>query len=103
MPSAKSDILSARAVKSALVSAEISGPPSAEIVAGRFVFVIEPTANGFSAYAPDLLGCVATGRSVEEVDASMREAIAGLVEDLRNAGSLVPVPSASIRYVDVAV
>jgi predicted RNase H-like HicB family nuclease len=41
----------------------------------RYLIVVEPTETGFSAYSPDLPGCVATGRTREEVEDQMREAI----------------------------
>ena len=68
----------------------------------RYLILIEPTATGFSAYSPDLPGCVSTGRSAEEVEANMREAISGHFEELREAGFPIPKPSTSGRYVEVA-
>lgn len=51
----------------------------------RFLIVIEKAENNLSAYAPDLPGCVATGKTREEVEKNMHEAIemhvAGLIED----------------------
>ena len=51
----------------------------------RFLIVIEKTAHNFSAYSPDLPGCVVTGKTREEVETNMHEAIAmhvrGLIED----------------------
>ena len=51
----------------------------------RFLIVIEKAAQNFSAYSPDLPGCVATGRTREEVETNMHEAISlhvqGLIED----------------------
>ena len=68
----------------------------------RYLILIEPTATGFSAYLPDLPGCVTTGRTVEEVEANMREAISGHLAELRDAGAPIPEPSTSARYVEVA-
>jgi predicted RNase H-like HicB family nuclease len=55
----------------------------------KYVVVIEPTQTGFSAYSPDLPGCVSTGRTREEVEQNMREAItfhvAGLREEAQGA------------------
>ena len=42
----------------------------------KYLIVIEPTQTGFSAYSPDLPGCVSTGRTREEVEQNMRDAIA---------------------------
>ena len=46
--------------------------------------IIEPTGTGYSAYSPDLLGCVATGATREEVEHNMREAIEFHLEGLRD-------------------
>jgi predicted RNase H-like HicB family nuclease len=68
----------------------------------RFVILIEPTETGFSAYSPDLPGCVSTGRTAAEVEANMREAVEGHLEELRRAGLPVPKPTTSAGFVDVA-
>lgn len=68
----------------------------------RYVVLIEPTATGFSAYSPDLPGCISTGRTPEEVEANMRDAILGHLEELREAGLPIPAPSTSASYVEVA-
>lgn len=63
--------------------------------AQRYVIVIEGTPDtNYSAFAPDLPGCVATGRSVEQCEATMRQAIALHLEGLRAEGLQVPTPSA---------
>jgi predicted RNase H-like HicB family nuclease len=48
----------------------------------KYLIVIEPTQTGFSDYSPDLPGCVSTGRTREEVEQSMRKAIAFHLEGL---------------------
>ena len=55
----------------------------------KYLIVIEETVNGYSAYLPDLPGCAAVGRSLEETEQDMREAIEFHVEGLRavTAGS----------------
>lgn len=68
----------------------------------RYLIVIEETSTGFSAYSPDLPGCVSTGRTREEVELSMRESIEFHVEGLRDDGQPVPRPTTSAAYVDVA-
>jgi predicted RNase H-like HicB family nuclease len=61
----------------------------------HYAIVIEgDTGTNFSAYAPDLPGCVATGATVEECELAMREAIAMHLEGLREAGKQVPEPTA---------
>lgn len=68
----------------------------------RYLIIVEPTATGFSAYSPDVPGCVATARSRDEVEREMREAIAFHLDGLREDGLPVPRPSAAAAYVDVA-
>jgi predicted RNase H-like HicB family nuclease len=67
----------------------------------RYLIIIEPTSTGFSAYSPDLPGCVATGASREEVERNMREAIAFHIDGLRYYGEEIPVPSAQAAYCEV--
>jgi predicted RNase H-like HicB family nuclease len=68
----------------------------------RYLIVLEPTATGFSAYSPDLAGCVATGTTRAEVEANMREAISLHLEGLREDGEPVPPGQTIATYVEVA-
>lgn len=68
----------------------------------RYAVVIEKAEGNFSAYVPDLPGCVATGSTVEEVEAEIREAIAFHVESLREDGLPVPPGASQVEYVEVA-
>ncbi|HEX8359680.1 MAG TPA: type II toxin-antitoxin system HicB family antitoxin [Longimicrobium sp.] len=68
----------------------------------RYLVVVEPTSTGYSAYSPDLPGCISTGRTREEVEANMREAIEFHIEGLRLEGLPVPEPTSLPTYVDVA-
>ena len=68
----------------------------------RHLIVIEPTPAGFSAYSPDLPGCVATGATQTEVERSMREALEFHLHGLRADGQPVPPPHTSATYVEVA-
>lgn len=68
----------------------------------RYLIVIEPTSTGYSAYSPDLPGCIATGPSTETVEANMREAIAFHLDGLRADGQPVPPPHSIGTYVEVA-
>ena len=67
----------------------------------RYLIIIEATSTGFSAYSPDLPGCVATGRTREEVYREMREAIEFHIEGLRLAGEKVPEPRSQASYCEV--
>ncbi len=68
----------------------------------RYLIVIESTKSGFSAYSPDLPGCVSTGRTREEVEQNMREAIAFHLDGLREEGQAVPEPHTYSAYVDLS-
>jgi predicted RNase H-like HicB family nuclease len=69
----------------------------------KYLVVVEHAQTGFSAYSPDLPGCVSTGTTREEVEKNMREAIAFHLEGLREEGQDVPEPHAYSAYVEVAV
>jgi len=68
----------------------------------RYLIIIEKTSTGFSAYSPDLPGCVATGGTQAEVQREMQDAIAFHIEGMRAEGLPVPEPSSSAEYVEVA-
>ena len=68
----------------------------------KYLVVIEPTDTGFSAYSPDLPGCVATGATEEEVQREMREAMTFHIEGLQLEGYPVPQPSTRSAYVELA-
>ncbi len=67
----------------------------------KYLIVIEKTNTGYSAYSPDLPGCISTGRSREEVEANMQEAIEFHIEGLKLGGYPVPEASSSSAYVEV--
>lgn len=68
----------------------------------RYAIVIEQAGANFSAYVPDLPGCVATGSTLEEAESQIREAIAFHLEGLREDSAQVPAPSSRVDYVDIA-
>ena len=68
----------------------------------EYTIVIERTPRNFSAYAPDLPGCVATGATEDEVVREMRSAIAFHIESLREHREPVPDPQCTATVVDVA-
>ncbi len=68
----------------------------------RYAIVIEQAAANYSAYVPDLPGCVATGSTITEVEEQIREAISFHLEGLREDGSPIPSPSSRVEYVEVA-
>ena len=67
----------------------------------RYAIVIEHAGKNYSAYAPDLPGCVATGETVPEVENRMREAIEFHLTGLREDGLAVPAPASMVEYVEV--
>jgi predicted RNase H-like HicB family nuclease len=67
----------------------------------RFLIVVEEAGQNYSAYSPDLLGCVATGVSREEAEKNMYEAIQLHIEGLREDGLPVPHSTAIAEYVVV--
>jgi predicted RNase H-like HicB family nuclease len=68
----------------------------------EYAIVIEDAGGNFSAYVPDLPGCVSTGTTVEEVTAHIREAIALHLESLREHGEAVPPSTSRVSSVQVA-
>jgi predicted RNase H-like HicB family nuclease len=68
----------------------------------RYAIVIEKAENNYSAYVPDLPGCVATGATVEEVEGQIREAIEFHLDGLREDGVVIPQPASRVEYVDVS-
>ncbi len=67
----------------------------------QYLIVIEPTATGFSAFSPDLPGCVATGNTREATERKLRSAIAFHIEGLRAEGLAVPPAVSSAGSVEV--
>ena len=67
----------------------------------RYAIVIEKAEGNYSAYVPDLPGCVATGLTVAEVEAEIRQAIVFHVEGLRQDGLAIPAAESQVDYVDV--
>jgi predicted RNase H-like HicB family nuclease len=68
----------------------------------RYAIVIEQAEGNYSAYVPDLPGCVATGSTVEETEQALREAIELHLEGLREDGLPTPEPTSRVDYVDTA-
>ena len=68
----------------------------------RYAIVIENAGGNFSAYVPDLPGCVATGETVAEVEQLIQEAIEFHLEGMKEDGTPIPPPSSRVDYVEVA-
>lgn len=68
----------------------------------KYLIVIEKSETGYSAYSPDLPGCVSTGDTLENTEQNMREAIAFHIDGLREEGYEIPQPTSRSSYVEVA-
>lgn len=68
----------------------------------RYLIIIENSASCFSAYSPDLPGCIATGATRAEVENEMQKAIQFHIEGLRHSGYPIPAPSSQAAYCNVA-
>ena len=66
----------------------------------KYLVVVEETGTGFSAYSPDLPGCIATGETVEAVGREIRAAIRFHIEGLRADGLEVPAATSIADYVE---
>jgi predicted RNase H-like HicB family nuclease len=67
----------------------------------KYLIVIEETGTGYSAYSPDLDGCVATGKTRGEVECEMREAITFHLEGMAQNGEPIPEPHTYSAYIEV--
>jgi predicted RNase H-like HicB family nuclease len=67
----------------------------------KYLIVIEETGTGYSAYSPDLDGCLATGETREEVEREMREAITFHLEGMAQNGEPIPEPHTDSAYIEV--
>ena len=68
----------------------------------KYLVIYEKTATGYSAYAPDLPGCITTGATLEETECLMKEAIDFHLEGLREDGLPIPAPSTTADYITAA-
>jgi len=67
----------------------------------RYAVVIEKAQSNYSAYVPDLPGCVSTGATLEEIELLIREAIEFHLEGLREEGLPIPEPTTIAKAVEV--
>jgi predicted RNase H-like HicB family nuclease len=67
----------------------------------KYAVIIEQGANNLSAYVPDLPGCITTGRTIEEIERNIREAMELHLEGLREDGEPIPEPHTSVAYVEL--
>ena len=69
----------------------------------RYAIVIEKGERNYSAYVPDLPGCVATGATPDEVKSEIRDAIELHLEGMREDGEAIPLPTSRVDVVEVAI
>jgi len=66
----------------------------------RYAIVIEKAGVNYSAYVPDLPGCIATGATVREVETEIRDAVRFHIKGLKEDGLPVPAPTSIAEYVE---
>lgn len=68
----------------------------------KYAVIYEPTKTGYSAYAPDLPGCIATGRTLEQTRVRMLEALHSHLKAMQEDGDSIPEPSHVADMLEVA-
>jgi predicted RNase H-like HicB family nuclease len=68
----------------------------------RYPVIIEQTNTGYSAYSPDVAGCAAAGDTLEETRRNFQDALLAHFDVMREFGEVIPEPSVSVDYVDIA-
>jgi predicted RNase H-like HicB family nuclease len=68
----------------------------------RYLIIVEETPSGYSAYSPDVPGCVATAAARSEVEREMHDAIEFHIEGLRAAGEEIPKPRSEVSYCEIS-
>ena len=69
----------------------------------RYAIVVEKAGNNYSAYVPDLPGCIATGSNIKEAEQEISKAIKFHIDGLREDGLPVPAASSVVEYMEIAV
>lgn len=67
----------------------------------KYLAIIEKAENNYSAYVPDLPGCIAVGDTVEETEQMIKEAIEFHLEAMREDGLSIPQPTTEANYVEI--
>ncbi|HLJ57312.1 MAG TPA: type II toxin-antitoxin system HicB family antitoxin [Chthonomonadaceae bacterium] len=68
----------------------------------KYAVVIERTGANYSAYSPDMPGCIATGRTVQETQQNFQAALQFHLDGLRSDGPPIPEPTSVTAHVSVA-
>ena len=69
----------------------------------KYPVIIEKAKDNYSAYSPDLPGCVATGHTVKETLLRMKDAIQFHIEGLKREGMAIPEPSTKVKYIEISI
>jgi len=67
----------------------------------KYLVIVEETETGYSAFSPDLPGCIATGRTRDEVEQTMLDAVEFHLDGMREDGEPIPVPHSYSTYCEV--
>ncbi len=67
----------------------------------KYLVIFEKANNNYSAYSPDLPGCIATGKTRQDVEKNIKEAISFHIEGLREDGLPIPEPNSFTEYIEV--
>lgn len=68
----------------------------------KFAVIFEQADKNCSAYVPDLPGCITTGKTLEETERNIREAIQGHLDTLREFGEAVPEPTSVAKEIEIS-
>ncbi|MEA5536374.1 type II toxin-antitoxin system HicB family antitoxin [Crocosphaera sp. XPORK-15E] len=68
----------------------------------EYLVIFEQAGNNYSAYVPDLPGCISTGKTLEELEINIKEAITLYIDTLKEDGQPIPEPSVSSKLIKVA-
>ena len=101
IPATDSDEVGRSTLRHALGKCGLDSAQAKPFEADPILVLIESTSAGYSACAPNFVGCISTGRTLEEVEIGIREAVAGYLEELRHDGRPMPAPTVSATYVNV--
>lgn len=68
----------------------------------EYLVIFEWAGSNYSAYVPDLPGCISTGKTIEEIELNIKEAIELYIDTLKEDGQLVPEPTVRGKAISVA-
>lgn len=67
----------------------------------EYIVIFEQAGSNYSAYVPDLPGCISTGKTIEDTEINIKEAIELYVDTLRDDGQPIPQPSIKAKLISV--